>query len=383
MATIEEYYEQAQFSSAAYAENLQKNMSKDEFVIALLGSDKFTLKMAEEFADKYTVIDQYTDSESGFSGTVFKDASGKVYMAIRGTESFAWPPTDWSTNIADIGSDGIAIDQGIAMYNWYQRLITPVGSTATQYIYHKEISVDGEIIQPASLEEETVTVTNEGENEGGGLVGESNITTTGHSLGGHLAMIMSRIAPNLVRSTMTFNAPRFDTNLSLDWSTIPLPHLTLSTTALTSEGFFDLLRDTESQSFGSSQVGLEWENSKIINTRIEGDVVSLIGDLPGAADLQQLFSESINEGFYDAHSMQAITDALAVADLYAQVQPDLSIDTISAILKASSNVAKDSLESAVFALGRIFVDGFSQREDNKYDSDRDLLYKNMVVLVSK
>ena len=77
---------------------------------------------AIDFANKYKVIDQYTDPESGFSGTVFEDESGKLFMAMRGTEPFAFPPTDWSTNIADIGSDGIAIDQSIAMYNWYQRL---------------------------------------------------------------------------------------------------------------------------------------------------------------------------------------------------------------------------------------------------------------------
>jgi len=108
------------------------------------------------FANKYTVIDQYTDPVSGFSGTLFQDVSGKKkYLAMRGTEN---PFTstagiaDWAENIANIGSDGIAINQGIAMYNWYQRLITPVGSKATQYIYHKETTnLLGQINQPAWL----------------------------------------------------------------------------------------------------------------------------------------------------------------------------------------------------------------------------------------
>lgn len=169
---------------SAYAKELIKSGMSDTQAIA--------------FANKYKVVDQYTDPESGFSGTVFQDTSGKIYMAIRGTEPTSG--SDWSTNIADIGSDGIAIDQAIAMYNWYQRLITPVGSTATQYIYHKETTtLLGEIDEPAWLEETSVVVSNTGENEGGGLVGESNVTTTGHSLGGHWAMIMNRIAPcNLV-----------------------------------------------------------------------------------------------------------------------------------------------------------------------------------------
>ena len=263
-------------------------------------------------------------------------------MAIRGTEPFAFPPTDWSTNFAEIGSDGIAIDQGIAMYNWYRRLITPVGTEAIQFDYQKEKSLAGKITDPACLKCEKVTVENSGDNQGGALEGVSDIAVTGHSLGGHLAMIMSRIAPNLVTSAVTFNAPRFDTNLAFDWSTIPFSHLTLSTTALTSTGFFDLLKGAENEQLGSSQIGSEWESGKITNTRIDGDVVSLIGDLPGSADQQQLFSENINEGFFDAHDIEAIADALAVANLYAHIQADLSIDTITAILKASSNVAEDS-----------------------------------------
>ena len=382
MATINDYFEQARLSEAAYASNLTKDMfgggnpgNPSAYAKELIKSGMSDTQ-AVDFSNKYKVVDQYTDPESGFSGTVFEDTSGKIFMTIRGTEPTAFT-TDWPTNIADIGSDGIAIDQGIAMYNWYQRLITPVGSQAIQYIYHKEESILGVITKPASLEPTIVTITESGENEGGGLDGVTDFTVTGHSLGGHLAMIMSRIAPNLVTSTLTFNAPRFDTNLALDWSTIPFSHLTLSTTALTSEGFFDLLEDAEYRDSGSSQIGYEWATSKIVNTRIEGDVVSLIGDLPGAGDQVQLFAESINEGLIDAHLMPAITDALAVANLYAQVQPDLSLETITAILKASSNIAKDSLESAVTALGNIFVNGFSQRKGNEYDSDRDFLYKDI------
>jgi hypothetical protein len=56
---------------------------------------------------------------------VFQDTSGQIFMAMRGTEP-AEISTDWSTNIGDIGADGIAIEQGIAMYNWYQRLRSPV-----------------------------------------------------------------------------------------------------------------------------------------------------------------------------------------------------------------------------------------------------------------
>ena len=220
MATINDYFIQAQLSQAAYAEGFIQGMSGGGDVGApsnyakLLIAGGMSEVQAIAFANQYTVVDQYTDPLSGFSGTLFQDASGKKYLAMRGTEN----PTkstagivDWAENIANIGSDGIAIDQGIAMYNWHQRLITPIGSTATQYIYHKETTnLLGQIDQPAWLERTSVVVTNTGAAAGGGLVGASNVAATGHSLGGHLAMMMSRIAPGLVPSVITYNAPGFD-----------------------------------------------------------------------------------------------------------------------------------------------------------------------------
>ena len=61
MATILEYFEQAHLSSAAYAEGLSKDMTQNEFITALEDSDKFTTKMAEDFADNWAIIYQYTD----------------------------------------------------------------------------------------------------------------------------------------------------------------------------------------------------------------------------------------------------------------------------------------------------------------------------------
>ena len=87
-------------------------------------------------------------------------------------------------------------------------------------------------------------------------------------------MIMSRIAAGKVTSTLTYNAVGFDRNLSQ--------------VALTSDGFFNLLRDAEGE-IGDIYTAAAWNSNDIINTRIEGDVVSLIGALPGAGDQQKLF----------------------------------------------------------------------------------------------
>jgi len=124
MATIASYFEQAQLSLASYALNLQRGAFGSQnlgYVAALVDAGMSQIQ-AENFANAYSVVGQYTDSLSGFSGTAFADSAVNKYFAIRGTQGlFSWDGwIDWLTNVADIGADGIAIHQGIAMFNWLQ-----------------------------------------------------------------------------------------------------------------------------------------------------------------------------------------------------------------------------------------------------------------------
>ena len=90
MATITELFEQAQLSSAAYSDLMSgwSGAANDRYVAALSGANgRMSFEQAKAFADKYAVVDQYTDPVSGFCGSVFRDvATGQVYMAMRGTE---------------------------------------------------------------------------------------------------------------------------------------------------------------------------------------------------------------------------------------------------------------------------------------------------------
>ncbi len=140
MATITNYFEQAQLSLAAYALDLQQGMSGSNQTTSYIEKLVFagmSQKQAETFADTYTVIDQFTDPFTGFSATIFADKQGNSYFAIRGTE----PPAtaagiiDWLANIGDVGADGIAINQGLALFNYLQQLYAPAGSV-DQYYYN-------------------------------------------------------------------------------------------------------------------------------------------------------------------------------------------------------------------------------------------------------
>lgn len=134
MELITSYFYQSQLSQAAYA-TLYSGMSSGVYIDALQENNLMSAAQAEAFAAEYTVIDQYTDTTTGFSGTVF-EKDGAYYFAIRGTEK---PFTeagniDWlDANFGDIGGDGIAINQALSMYNWLQRLLAAPGSEVMQY----------------------------------------------------------------------------------------------------------------------------------------------------------------------------------------------------------------------------------------------------------
>jgi predicted transcriptional regulator len=81
MATISDYFVQAQLSVAAYAKNLAPGMEMQTYIESLVEAG-MSREQANEFANKYSVIDQFPDLLSGFSATIFQDLQGKLYFAI-------------------------------------------------------------------------------------------------------------------------------------------------------------------------------------------------------------------------------------------------------------------------------------------------------------
>src|SRR3972149_4513957 len=135
MTTIANDFEQAQLSLAAYALDLQRGMfgADDTNYKNALKQAGMSDAQATEFARNYSVVDQFTDPFTGFSATVF-DKAGVMYFAIRGTEglfSFSGAQ-DWLTNVADVSAEGIAVHQGLTLFNYLQRLEGPAGNPVVQ-----------------------------------------------------------------------------------------------------------------------------------------------------------------------------------------------------------------------------------------------------------
>jgi Ca2+-binding RTX toxin-like protein len=108
MNGIANYFQHAELAFAAYS-NLAPGMILDDYEAALRdGGRGMSRTQAERFASSWRVVDQFNDSFSGLSATVFEEvATGRRYLAIRGTNDHA----DWLTNLVDIGVLGTPVRQ--------------------------------------------------------------------------------------------------------------------------------------------------------------------------------------------------------------------------------------------------------------------------------
>ncbi|MFV1998692.1 MAG: hypothetical protein ACC641_11885, partial [Acidiferrobacterales bacterium] len=356
-------YQNSLLSEASYAD-LQNKFDPEDVKTALMnigGPGKgFSEAQASDFVTRWRVADHQPNTSNGFSATLFEtlDASGQgtgeYSLAIRGTEVLRDPINDLaSADIADIGANGIAISQAIDLFNYYQRLTAVPGAGIVQYTYNAQAVVPGSqgTVTPAFISSALVTPNTFRSTEIGVLSGKS-LNVAGHSLGGHLALVMSRFDPAAVDATYTYNAPGFDTGL------IPLNNST--------QWFFSALAQEQLTRTGATSIDSgAFPGDNLNNLAVPLDTISGIGTVPGGQI--SLFDEAAN--IFSAHSVSRMTDALAVYDLLGTLDTTLTLSQITPFLESGSNIPNKSLEAIVNAVGDLFGAGSEVGID-----DRDALY---------
>ena len=181
-------YQGARLAEAAYADIPQSARGNATALRDALvnGAAGFSVAQAEQFAEAYDFVDQYNDL-SGMSATVFRDKqSGQYIVSARGTEL----PGDLIRDVlmadVEIALTGVDKEQAYALWNYFQRLITPAGQAALQYL--PEITHIGERAPIISYSMEQTPGT------GIGLLASApSLSFAGHSLGGNLAMTLARL----------------------------------------------------------------------------------------------------------------------------------------------------------------------------------------------
>jgi len=349
-------------SEASYSDF--STIDSDDDVIKALIDESFSPTQAAEFVSHWRVADHIPNTSSGFSATVFerKDNLGQYTLAIRGTEPFTQWITDLTlADIADVGADGIALNQAIDLYNYYQQLITEKGKQAVQYEVYEGIlppPEDAEYIQLNTgsgllSAPEYLYLRVSSPADGLGVIPEGHtIDVTGHSLGGHLALILSRLDPNRIDAVHTYNAPGFDTGIIGSNDT---------------EWFFSAMAQVETAATGSTTVGSVFPESKIQNMVVPEDLVSDIGTLPGG--VIEHFSEvdtstELHFGL-TAHLISRAVDSLAVLNTLAAIDTTIELASLTSVMKASSVQTENSLESMVQSVAELFAVPVILTTDNR------------------
>lgn len=163
--SIEQILRYGELSDASYIDITAGTSDPD--IQGLLQRDRqFSVPQSIDFTTQYEVMASSSEygigSLSGFDATLFKDKNtGEVILSFRGSSS----PLDWMADAA-LGVSGITFSQQISMINFYEKLI----------------------------DENVISST-------------TNLTVTGHSLGGFLAQLFTGRYESIVDHAYTYNAP--------------------------------------------------------------------------------------------------------------------------------------------------------------------------------
>lgn len=377
MSTILDQFQQAQLAEAAYADFLKPNITIEQ----ALRNEGFSESQATAFVAHWKVVDQYpapltilgVEIGSGFSGTLFQRIdddpisgakAGEYSFAVRGTAG----ATDLVADASDVLTDGIALDQVVDMYNYWQRLtktnyqvamldtlsietaalsaaylLNPVAGLAYELSLRAraDIVIDYPSRTVRTIHFDLITRT-----DGLGLP-VATVDVAGHSLGGHLAMVFSRLFHSATAQATAVNGAGFGANINVN------NLLAMLGGAAT----FDASKITNA--VGSAAMNLVSQDWLFLQQPAGRQEIYTEAWLPGSGTML-------------GHGSGQMTDSLAVYNLLATLDSSLNTDPnglvkITGILKAASNIAENSLESTISALGKLFSVPGTTFTSNEFD----------------
>ena len=369
----------------------------------LPGKTRFTTVQAQQFAQRYQIVDHHADDSIGFSATLLKDLSdptGQTYtLSFRSTEYRT------QANGGDRERDGFGADLEITTDGF------AFGQLAAMEDYYQSLKASGKLPAGAVL------------------------NVTGYSLGGHLATVFTELHSNEINHTYTFNgaglghitgtgateAERIQGMLTLFRNVLFNPNAGLSVIAdqfnprylqaqgLVGQPFTPFTSETTLGGAGNIYTDARYRWAvEVATTAYDTDGVSgspgEVGTSPAFAKITQLYGlattgditvvansgvhapatpvfiegQPLIEGvplfqdqadFGNTHAITLLVDSLATQELIQTIDPLYGQASAELLIKASSNskadtvaplntpgvVESDSLEKTVDAFRKLFL----------------------------
>jgi Ca2+-binding RTX toxin-like protein len=320
---------QAETAQAAYALFSQEVQPEDALTEA--GRGDFTSAQVTNFLSTpanpngLQLLNHQPNDQVGFSATVFLDTSTNSYvLSIRGTDQLA---TDGIGTVTGLAQQGFAGDQLIALYRYYRQLTTAAGE---QVVYsdeevalllairnHTHVPLQNSaLIQASALYAELALDVGRPLQDGATgtsvIPADAALIVTGHSLGGHLALLFGRFFPEVVEHIYAFNA--------------------LGIGATGERNLFSL---------GVGQI----DPALVTNVAAEMGAEPVANILPRPGEIVNVYTEP--GAPLHQHSIVVLADSLALYDAFVTLSPDLATSDISRIITAASAQAEESFEATL------------------------------------
>jgi trimeric autotransporter adhesin len=343
-----------------------------------------TVQQKDAFIARYDLINYHPNDPTGFSATLFFDKiDNKKVLALRGTEftqGLVQIVTDFA--VADalgIAGAGFANFQAIQLYRYVKELTT-AGGVAVQYsdddvakmammFFAKQIELATVVLPQGTAHDIAVWASQQagfssifsdlandkGVGTGAALLQPGDkVDVTGHSLGGHLALLFARMFPQYTDQVVTLNAPTF---------------YATGDAFLTSIGFPP----------GSG--------SNITRLEADGDFVHTLGNVdPGyAISIAQEKFPGVTDTVVGNHSSVNGVDGLNLMALMVKLDPTLinSPMQISDFIRKASNSYTNTYEKTLDGLRHMILGGSVTDtivSSGASDPNRFSLYDNMDAL---
>ncbi|MEW8693438.1 MAG: hypothetical protein AB2535_20575, partial [Candidatus Thiodiazotropha endolucinida] len=315
----------------------------------LLVDSGFTPTQTTDFVRHWRVADHQPDTTSGFSATLFERlgdggaGTGEYALAMRGTLGVV----DISEDLFGIAGQGIAREQAADLYRYYRRLTTPAGASVeytTQEILLLTALESGSFspltTSVAYLEVLARTTLDTGLGE---LGANARIDITGHSLGGHLAMLFSVMFPEAVNHVYTYNGAGLGG---------------IGAQILDLAGYNGVI-----------------PSHQVTNIVSDQGVDRTAGLGYAIGDTERIFIEQ-GSGIHN-HSIANAVDSLAVYNLLASIDANATLGGLSPILAATVNHTERArtYETVVSALSEFFIAPI-----DLVPGDRDVFYQAIQVI---